>query len=245
MWSVSCTARAPARGRPPECREGTATARPPGRRRWMQALGRAAIVIPRLLHSHEGQGRVPLADGAQRLARRQPLVDALYVEAVLAGQHPELVPVPGQAHACTCSNSRGHLLGEQPMRPCEGRQLPLLLQVHLGIGCFTAATPCDPQQGVLDWRFQLSSHGVGVLPQLQRMNGRAPFRAGACDSMRATRSRPQQAQRAPVVLDADGAGLQRAPALGPQRAALITVRAPVAVLCTPPPRAATSVKHAL
>jgi hypothetical protein len=35
-----------------------------------------------------------LADGAQGPARRQPLVNALHVEAVLARQHPLLVAIP-------------------------------------------------------------------------------------------------------------------------------------------------------
>ena len=42
---------------------------------------------------HRGQG-VPLADGAQGLALTQPLVDALHMEAVLAGQYPQLVAIP-------------------------------------------------------------------------------------------------------------------------------------------------------
>ena len=82
---------------------------PPGQR--SEALGRARLRLDRLqrcerrrtggfvplchaVHDHEGRQRVPLADGAQRLAAAQPLVYALHVVPVLAGQHPQLVAVP-------------------------------------------------------------------------------------------------------------------------------------------------------
>ena len=59
-------------------------------------LIRARVLIRR--ERGEGLQRVPLADGAQRLARGQPLVDALQVEAVLAGQHAQLLAVPARMH---------------------------------------------------------------------------------------------------------------------------------------------------
>lgn len=53
--------------------------------------------LGRQVHSHEGLRCFPLADGTQGLARGQPLIYALDVESVLAGQHAQLVAVPGAA----------------------------------------------------------------------------------------------------------------------------------------------------
>ena len=46
------------------------------------------------VEGREGLQGVPLANGAQWLAGRQPLVDALQMEAMLAGQHSQLLPIP-------------------------------------------------------------------------------------------------------------------------------------------------------
>ena len=63
---------------------------------------RGSLVCSRLLHDYQGGQRIPLAQGAQGLARAQPLVDALHVEAVLAGQHPQLVPIPARSALISC-----------------------------------------------------------------------------------------------------------------------------------------------
>lgn len=56
------------------------------------------------IEGREGLQGVPLANGAQRLAGRQPLVDALQMEAVLAGQHSQLLPIPAAWHASSFQN---------------------------------------------------------------------------------------------------------------------------------------------
>lgn len=63
---------------------------------------RLSLRVQRLIRraAKQLQG-VPLADGAQRLPAGQPLVDALQVEPVLAGQHPQLLPFPAHPlHPC-------------------------------------------------------------------------------------------------------------------------------------------------
>lgn len=74
----------------------------------MRRAGRAGLcrVAGSWVQRRKGCSRIPLADGTQWLAGRQPLVNALNVEAMLARQHPQLVAVPEALHAILSAGKR-------------------------------------------------------------------------------------------------------------------------------------------
>ena len=77
-----------------DCLQG---GRPPSRGEGKDRVSgsRLGLQIQRLIRvAPKGLQGIPLADGAQRLAAGQPLVYALQVKPVLAGQHPQLLPFP-------------------------------------------------------------------------------------------------------------------------------------------------------